>query len=167
MTHFTRARAVLALLAILVGLGASWAGQTARYFRAECGTSAGYIKLGPDGKYVVIWREHMGVILTEKGQWNQNGSAIAFSPTGQGRGPYQGTVNTHEGRTFLLGHLITPPGSQFQLRQPNTNLIKTPKRCRSTCSSRLLSRCIEQNEEDISVSLSLDPALIFPLSTCS
>src|SRR5450432_1113088 len=127
MAHFTRARAVLALLAILVGLGTSWAGQTARYFRAECGTSAGYIKLGSDGKYVVIWREHMGVILTEKGQWNQNGSAIAFSPTGQGRGPYQGTVNTDEGRSFLSWASDNAPGIAIPVASTKHDLDQDPK----------------------------------------
>jgi hypothetical protein len=127
MAHVTRARTALTLLAILVVCRAFCAGQTARYFKAECGTSAGYIKLGSDGEYFVIWREHMGVFLQEKGQWNQNGPVIAFSPTEPKKAPYEGTENTYQGKTFISWTSDVAAGIVVPVESTKHELGENPK----------------------------------------
>jgi hypothetical protein len=127
MAQLKRARAFLTLLAILVGFGTSCTGQTARYFKAECMTAAGYIKLGSDGKYVLIWREHMGVFLREQGQWNQNGSAIEFSPTGEEGAPYQAAVNTYGRWTFLSWASDHASEIAIPVKSTEQELKKNPK----------------------------------------
>jgi hypothetical protein len=73
-------RTVSVLLAALFG-GTLCAAQNARYFKAEHGVGATYVKLAADGRYKVIDREHMGVLLTDEGRWRQSGSVVTFSPT--------------------------------------------------------------------------------------
>ena len=92
---------VNSLAVILVFCCTLCAGESHRYFKAECLTSAGYLKLGGDGTYTVTWREHMGVFVQEQGHWDQKGAVITFRPTRPAKSPYEGTEVTHEGRTFL------------------------------------------------------------------
>lgn len=80
--------------------------QTVRYFKAEHGVGATYVKLATDGSYKVIDREHMGIFLTDEGHWKQAGAVITFSPKDQKNSSYQATQNEHNGKTFLA---ITSP----------------------------------------------------------
>lgn len=84
------------------------AAQTVRYFKAEHGVGATYVKLATDGSYRVIDREHMGIFLTDEGHWKQAGAVITFSPKDQKNSSYQATQNEHNGKTFLA---ITSPGA--------------------------------------------------------
>jgi hypothetical protein len=75
--------------------------QTVRCFKAEHGVGATYVRLGTDGSYTVIDREHMGVFLTDKGHWTQNGAMITFSPKHPKKSAYKAKQNEHNGKTFL------------------------------------------------------------------
>lgn len=75
--------------------------QNARYFKAEHGVGATYVKLAADGRYRVIDREHSGIFLTDEGRWQQTGDVITFNPTNPKRTSYQTTENTHRGKIFL------------------------------------------------------------------
>jgi hypothetical protein len=77
------------------------AAQNERYFKAEHGVGATYVRLAADGRYKVIDREHMGVFLTDEGRWQQNGAVITFSPTNPKNASYQATENKHQGKIFL------------------------------------------------------------------
>ena len=75
--------------------------QNARYFKAEHGVAATYVKLAANGRYKVIDREHMGVALTDEGHWRQNGALLTFSPTNPKKTSYQATENKYQGKVFL------------------------------------------------------------------
>lgn len=75
--------------------------QKVRYFKAEHGVGATYVKLGSDGRYSVIDREHMGVFLTDQGHWQQSGAVITFSPADPKKPPYQAKENQYKGSIFL------------------------------------------------------------------
>jgi hypothetical protein len=77
------------------------AAQNVRYFKAEHGVGATYIRLAVDGRYKVIDREHMGIFLTDEGRWQQTGAVITFSPTDVKKTSYQATENRHHGKVFL------------------------------------------------------------------
>ena len=77
------------------------AAQNARYFKAEHGVAATYVKLAANGRYKVIDREHMGVVLTDEGHWRQNGALLTFSPTNPKKTTYQATENKYQGKVFL------------------------------------------------------------------
>jgi hypothetical protein len=77
------------------------AAQNVRYFKAEHGVGATYVKLAADGRYRVIDREHMGIFLTDEGRWQQTGDVITFNPTNPKRTSYQTTESTHHGKIFL------------------------------------------------------------------
>jgi hypothetical protein len=77
------------------------AAQTVRYFKAEHGVGATYVKLAADGQYKVIDREHMGIFLTDEGHWKQTGAVITFSPADPKKTPYQATENRYQGKFFL------------------------------------------------------------------
>lgn len=94
------------LLTILLTCGALSADQTVRYFKAEHGVGATYVKLSRDGSYKVIDREHMGVFPTDEGHWKQAGAVITFNPKDSKKSSYQATENEHNGKTFLA---ITSP----------------------------------------------------------
>lgn len=80
--------------------------STVRYFKAELGVGATYVKLGADGRYRVIDREHMGIFLTDEGDWQQTGAVITFRPADKKRSLYAATENHHSGKTFLA---VTSP----------------------------------------------------------
>jgi hypothetical protein len=82
--------------------------QTARYFKAEHGVGATYVKLASDGSYKVIDREHMGIFLTDEGQWKQAGTVVTFTPRDPKKSSYQATENQHNSKIFLA---ITSPDS--------------------------------------------------------
>jgi hypothetical protein len=94
------------LLTILLTCSALSAAQTVRYFKAEHGVGATYVKLTTDGMYKVIDREHMGIFLTDEGRWIQTGAVITFNPRDWKNPSYQATENEHNGKTFLA---ITSP----------------------------------------------------------
>ena len=94
------------LLTILLICSALSAAQTVRYFKAEHGVGATYVKLSMDGSYKVIDREHMGIFPTDEGHWKQAGKVITFSPKDAKKPSYQATENEHNGKTFLA---ITSP----------------------------------------------------------
>ena len=77
------------------------AAQNARYFKAEHGVAATYVKLAANGRYQVIDREHMGVVLTDEGHWRQNGALLTFSPTNPKKTSYQATENKYRDKVFL------------------------------------------------------------------
>ena len=81
-----------------------------RFYKAERGVAADYLELRKDGTYRVLAREHMGVMLTERGNWQQNGSVITFKPSSLMRGgktvnvqqkSYEGTEEEYKGKTFI------------------------------------------------------------------
>jgi len=72
-----------------------------RYFKAEHGVAATYVKLSPDGRYRVIDREHMGVSLTDEGRWQQTGDVITFNPTDPKKISYRATENKYRRWVFL------------------------------------------------------------------
>src|SRR5437899_1625377 len=88
-------------LATILTCGALAATQTARYFKAEHGVGATYVKLSPDGSYKVIDREHMGIFLPDEGHWKETGAVITFNPKNPKKSSYEATENQHNGRTFL------------------------------------------------------------------
>jgi hypothetical protein len=94
------------LLTILLACSAWSVAQTDRYFKAEHGVGATYVKLSTDGSYRVIDREHMGIFLTDEGHWKEAGAVITFSPKDPKKTLYQATENKHNGKTFLA---ITSP----------------------------------------------------------
>ena len=77
------------------------AAQNTRYFKAEHGVAATYIKLAANGRYKVIDREHMGVLLTDEGRWRQDGELLTFTPTNPKKTSYQATENKYRGKVFL------------------------------------------------------------------
>src|SRR5258708_16136328 len=89
------------LLTIVIACGTFCAAQKIRYFKAEHGVGATYAKLGVDGRYRVIDREHMGIFLTDEGLWRQTGAVITFSPKDPKKASYQATENKHHGKVFL------------------------------------------------------------------
>lgn len=94
-------RALAILLTVLFMRSLLSAAQTVRYFKAEHGVGATYIRLGTDGSYTVIDREHMGIFLTDEGHWAQSGAVITFSPKDSKKSSYKATQNEHNGKTFL------------------------------------------------------------------
>jgi hypothetical protein len=92
--------AAFVLVGILFGC-TTCAAQKARYFKAEHGVAATYLELAIDGRYKVIDREHMGVMLTDEGHWQQTGAVITFSPKDPKKTSYQVTENTYRRRVFL------------------------------------------------------------------
>lgn len=72
--------------------------ERGRYYKAECGTSADYLELTNDGRYRIVDREHMGVIVTEKGRWQQKGTLITFRPDSELRG---GEMVREQSRTYV------------------------------------------------------------------
>jgi hypothetical protein len=89
------------LLTILLECSTLSMAQKVRYFKAEHGVGATYVKLGSDSRYRVIDREHMGVFLTDEGRWQQIGAVITFSPTNPKIASYQAAENRHKGNVFL------------------------------------------------------------------
>jgi hypothetical protein len=77
------------------------AAQNTRYFKAEHGVGATYVKLAANGRYKVIDREHVGVLLTDEGRWRQDGALLTFSPTNPKKTSYQATENKYHGKVFL------------------------------------------------------------------
>lgn len=75
--------------------------QSTRYFKAEHGVAATYVKLAANGRYKVIDREHMGVLLTDEGRWRQDGDLLTFIPTNPKKTSYQATENKYQGKVFL------------------------------------------------------------------
>ena len=75
--------------------------QRVRYFKAEHGVAATYLRSGSDRHYTVIDREHMGVFLTDEGQWQQNGEVIKFLPKKKNTSSYEARQNKYKGRVFL------------------------------------------------------------------
>jgi len=94
-------RALAILLTFLFMGSLLSAAQTVRYFKAEHGVGATYIRLGADGSYTVIDREHMGIFHTDEGHWAQSGAVITFSPKDPNKSSYKATQNEHNGKTFL------------------------------------------------------------------
>jgi hypothetical protein len=121
-------------LAILIGFLAvlgTWipllAEQPARFFKAECGTAAGYIELATDGTYTTVWREHMGVFVQEQGRWGQKQEVITFAPNG-GKSSYEGAVARYKGKTFLVWKSENAAGIVVPVEETQRELDKDPKR---------------------------------------
>src|SRR5262249_7836025 len=101
--------------------------QNVRYFKAEHGVGATYIRLGADGPYKVINREHMGIFITDEGHWQQTGSVIMFSPKDPKRSSYQATENEHKGKTFLaITSSDADAGIAIPVEDTNKNLDADP-----------------------------------------
>ncbi len=77
------------------------AAQNTRYFKAEHGVAATYLKLAANGRYKVIDRGHMGVLLTDEGRWRQEGALLTLTPTNPKKTSYQATENKYQGKVFL------------------------------------------------------------------
>lgn len=88
-------------LTIVLACSTFCAAQKVRHFKAEHGVGATYVKLGGDGRYKVVDREHMGIFLTDEGRWQQTAAVITSSPTDPKKTSYQATENRHHGKLFL------------------------------------------------------------------
>jgi hypothetical protein len=121
--------AILAgLLAVLGQCTPLFAKQPARFFKAECGTSAGYIKLATDGTYTVVWREHMGVFVQEQGHWSQKQEVITFTPSKGKKASYEGTEVRYKGKTFLAWKSENAAGIVVPVGDTEQELDSDPKR---------------------------------------
>ena len=107
-----------------------------RFFKAENGVSADYLKLGKDGTYQVTAREHMGVELTEEGQWEQQGSVIILRPRVRMRGgrlrnasgtSYQGMEVEYKGQTFIAWKSDDAPSIVIPVEDTEQQLDSNPK----------------------------------------
>jgi len=96
-------RGHLAVPILLMGAfeSVTFAAQTVRYFKAEHGVAATYVKLGSDGSYKVVDREHTGIFLADEGKWKQAGTVITFSPKDPKKSAYAAEERKHNGKTFL------------------------------------------------------------------
>jgi hypothetical protein len=124
-----KSRVVVIVLMIAFTAGTLATAQSARYFKAEHGVGATYVKLGADGSYRVIDREHMGIFLTDEGRWQQTGSAITFSPRNKKKSSYQATEIEHHGKVFLA--IMSPDaaaGIVIPAEETNKDLDTDPKR---------------------------------------
>ena len=110
--------------------------QTTRFFKAEGGVSAEYLRLAKDGTYRVISREHMFVALTEEGWWEQKGSAITFKRKTLMRGgeltdargtSYEGTEVEYKGKTFIVWGAEGCPGIVIPIEETKQQLDGDPK----------------------------------------
>jgi hypothetical protein len=91
-------------IAVLLMIALESAASTApivRYFKAEHGVAATYVKLGSDGSYRVIDREHMGIFVTDEGNWKQVATVITFRPKDSTKSSYAAEERKHNGKTFL------------------------------------------------------------------
>jgi hypothetical protein len=123
-----KASATAKLLLVIFVFCTLCAGQNARYFKAECFTSAGYLKLGGDGTYTVTWREHMGIFVQEQGRWDQKGAVISLSPTKPTKAPYKGTEVTYNGKTFLSWAAEGAAGIVIPSEETKEELDRDPER---------------------------------------
>ncbi|SRR5713101_2639894 len=92
---------IIVFLTVFLACSTFCAAQKVRYFKAEHGVGATYVKLEADGRYKVIDREHMGVFPTDEGRWQQTAAVITFVPTDPKKTSYQATENRHHGNDFL------------------------------------------------------------------
>ena len=106
------------LLVCVTALGQSGESERRRFYKAECGTAADYLELAKDGTYRVIGREHMGVGITERGRWEQNGTVITFRPESVLRGgktvsagekSYEGTEVKYKNKVFITFNTESAP----------------------------------------------------------
>ena len=103
------------------------AAQNARYFKAEHGVAATHVKLAANGRYKVIDREHMGVVLTDEGHWRHNGVLLTFSPTNPKSTSYQATENKYQGKVFLaITSVDAAAGIAITAEDTKTNLNADP-----------------------------------------
>jgi len=118
------------LLTMILACSTLCNAQKTRYFKAEHGVGATYVKLWSDGRYRVIDREHMGIFLTDEGHWRQTGTVIAFSPIDPKSPLYQATENQYKGNVFLAitsadataGIVITAEDTKRDLDNDPTHL---------------------------------------------
>jgi hypothetical protein len=82
---------VLVMGLLIGGWGKAEAAQAVRYFKAEHGVSATYVRLATDGQYKIIDCEHMGIFLTDTGRWQQMGPVITFTS----KDPQETAVSGH------------------------------------------------------------------------
>ncbi len=110
--------------------------HTTRFFKAESGTAADYLVIAAGGTYRVIAREHMGVILTEKGQWEQKGAVLTFRPSTLMRGgkyvkaegrSYEGTEVEYKGKTFIAWNSEDAAGIVIPVEETKQELDRDPK----------------------------------------
>jgi hypothetical protein len=128
MFYVRRNRPVVVVLTIVFTASMLLAAQRARYFKAEHGVGATYVRLNADGRYKVIDREHMGIFLTDEGRWQQMGSVITFTPNNKKKSSYTAMENEHHGKIFLA---ITSPdagaGIVIPAEDTNKELEADPK----------------------------------------
>jgi hypothetical protein len=107
-----------------------------RFFKAENGVSADYLKLAKDGTYQVTAREHMGVELTEEGRWEQKGSLITLRPRVRMRGgklrnasgtSYEGVEVEYKGQCFIAWKSDDAPGIAIPVEDTEQQLDDNPK----------------------------------------
>lgn len=107
-----------------------------RFFKAEHGTGADYLKVAACGTYRLMAREHMGVILTEKGQWEQKGAVLTFRPRTLMSGGkyikaegahYEGTEVGYKGKTFIAWDSEDAAGIVIPVEDTKQELDSDPK----------------------------------------
>jgi hypothetical protein len=135
MKWFFYPLALLVCVTAVCQTGGSVKAGPARFYKAECGTAADYLELATDGTYRVIAREHVGVILTERGRWQQNGSVITFTPSTLMRGgktisangrSYDGEELEYKGKTFLSFKAEDAAGIVVPVDETKQQLDKDP-----------------------------------------
>src|SRR5258708_34195987 len=85
------------------------AAQNTRYFKAEHGVAATYVKLAANGRYKGIDREHMGVLLTDEGRWRQEGALLTLTQTNPRKTSYQAPQHKYQGQVCLASTSVSAP----------------------------------------------------------
>lgn len=65
-------------------------------------TGASFLVLDQKGSYQIVSQEHMGVWVTENGEWNKAQSEITFHPADPAKKSYRTALNSYKGREFLV-----------------------------------------------------------------
>jgi hypothetical protein len=116
--------------------GSSVKAGKARFYKAEGGVDANYLKLASDGTYRVVAREHMFVAVRERGRWRQSGSVITFTPSSVMRGgemiavngrSYEGDELEYKGRTFIAFKTEDSAGIVIPANETKQQLEDTPQ----------------------------------------
>jgi hypothetical protein len=119
---------VLAIFLLLIHPTAGlFAGQSARFFKAECGTSANFIKLTANGKYLVISRDDFGVSVDDQGTWDQTKDIITFNSTDAQDGPYQGIEVRYKDRVFIAWKAGSSAGLAMPVQNTERELDRDPE----------------------------------------
>lgn len=77
-------------------------GPELRHFKEDHLTGAGYLRVSSVGTYEVIFREHMGIFMIDRGTWSDKEGAWHFSSAQKGKGEFSARVVKVPGHTFIV-----------------------------------------------------------------